>query len=305
MSGELLGMDMDGVVEITESFPHPAGSQEESDVIEYQNEMIRTLKEAHVDQTLVGWYQCSSLESWLTPAFIDTQSLYQSNIPNSIILVIDVLRSSRGFPCVKAFRLKDEFIAMFREKRNKNPALQGNAEIFNELPVSLKLSSLDQLFLLQAVETNAIPVVGVPQVPEIDDLLLRIKGNSILSSTEDVLSEAGRLQHQIRNTVKQNQTFNSQLLRLVSNQWTFNLYFSRYTKTLSAFKLVREPSHQACSSILLALQWNHPAFRSSWRHPAYEWRSPPSLAASLNYRSSLVAASKIYIIYQFILSYRP
>lgn len=214
-SGELLGLDDNGIIEITESYSHPSNLQDESEIVEYQSDMVKLLKEANVDQTPVGCYQCSSLEGWLTPSFIENQSLYQSNIPNSIILVVDILRSSRGPPCVKAFRLKDEFVTLFREKRGRQPNMCLNTEIFVEFPVSLKFSSLDLIFLMQTERLFSMPNLSAPRIPEIEEFLLRIQGNAILSSTEDVLVEAGRLQHHLRNTVKQNQANNSQFLRLV------------------------------------------------------------------------------------------
>lgn len=60
VSGQLLGLDVGGKLEVTNSFPFPAGlSEEQSD--QYQIDMMRHLRTVNVDNNTVGWYQSAYL----------------------------------------------------------------------------------------------------------------------------------------------------------------------------------------------------------------------------------------------------
>lgn len=60
VTGQLLGLDIDGRLEITSSFPLPTNTTE-SDIDNYQIEMMRMMRTVNVDNNTVGWYQSAYL----------------------------------------------------------------------------------------------------------------------------------------------------------------------------------------------------------------------------------------------------
>src|SRR5690554_5626198 len=64
VTGQLLGLDFDSTLEVTNCFPFPSKIGEDDDDgdggnlggAEYQIEMMRCLREVNVDNNTVGWY---------------------------------------------------------------------------------------------------------------------------------------------------------------------------------------------------------------------------------------------------------
>jgi len=112
-TGSLVGMDVNGTLQITNSFPFPAvdpstqdGHQESLHTLAaaapraksnaaYQNEMIKFLREVNVDAQNVGWYTSTSMGNFINTNTIENQFFYQKE-PNerTVALVHDVSRSS-------------------------------------------------------------------------------------------------------------------------------------------------------------------------------------------------------------------
>ncbi|KAL9649100.1 hypothetical protein ABK040_008477 [Willaertia magna] len=123
VTGQLLGLDNGGVLEITNSFPFPSTysdnlTDEERNVEDdrYQIDMLQCLAEVNVDNNTVGWYQSTYFESFMNLTTIDSQYQYQKTLGNKrcIHLVFDPLRTRRGELFVKAYRLTDKFIDAVR-----------------------------------------------------------------------------------------------------------------------------------------------------------------------------------------------
>lgn len=94
VTGQLLGMDVDGRLEVTHSFPflsaldgsagdRPGGMS----TADYQMNMMRCLRDVNVDHSAVGWYQSSFSGSFINSAVIEAQFKYQQSISNSVILI--------------------------------------------------------------------------------------------------------------------------------------------------------------------------------------------------------------------------
>jgi translation initiation factor 3 subunit H len=59
VTGQLLGLDVGSVLEVTNCFPFPMREDDEeadADGANYQLEMMRCLREVNVDNNTVGWY---------------------------------------------------------------------------------------------------------------------------------------------------------------------------------------------------------------------------------------------------------
>ncbi|CAM9315122.1 unnamed protein product [Heterosigma akashiwo] len=142
VAGSLLGLDKEGTLEITHSFPCPSenpegeGANEGIDGQEFQMEMMKMLREVNVDNNCVGWYQSMYLGSFYTNTLIENQFSYQDNLSdNSVVILYDPIQTSNGTLTLKAFRLTQAF--MERNRRGDNGFIRPS-EILEELPVRIR-----------------------------------------------------------------------------------------------------------------------------------------------------------------------
>jgi len=77
-SGHLLGLDVNGVLQITNSYPLPSspedlppGANLETERRRQQALWIKTLSEVNVDNNMVGWYQSAYLGSFMNARVVD------------------------------------------------------------------------------------------------------------------------------------------------------------------------------------------------------------------------------------------
>ena len=77
-SGHLLGLDVNGVLQITNSYPLPSsqddlppGANLETERRKQQDRWIRSLSEVNVDNNMVGWYQSAYLGNFMNSRVID------------------------------------------------------------------------------------------------------------------------------------------------------------------------------------------------------------------------------------------
>mgnify|MGYP002639965479 CR=1 FL=1 len=73
----------------------------------YVTEMLRCMREVNVDNNTVGWYMTSHMNSWLDPngVTVETQYTFQEEMPKSVCLVYDPVRTLSGSVHLKAYRL--------------------------------------------------------------------------------------------------------------------------------------------------------------------------------------------------------
>lgn len=135
-TGSLVGMDVGGILQITNCFPFPtvdasnADAREESiqnaaaaaprakSNVSYQNEMIKMLKEVNVDANSVGWYTSTIMGNFVTINTVENQFFYQKEMnERTVALVYDVSRSTQGSFNLRAFRLSPLFMSSFRENK--------------------------------------------------------------------------------------------------------------------------------------------------------------------------------------------
>jgi translation initiation factor 3 subunit H len=132
-TGSLVGLDGNGVLEVTNTFPFPtvdggnvdshqndasaaaAAAPRAKPNITYQNEMIRHLKEVNVDANNVGWYTSATMGNFINVGFVENMYHYQRDNPATIALVHDVSRSSQGALSLRAFKLTPMFMTAYRE----------------------------------------------------------------------------------------------------------------------------------------------------------------------------------------------
>jgi translation initiation factor 3 subunit H len=241
-------MEDDKCLDLTDTFPFALNIQEELEQEEYQLEMMKTLRDVNVDNNTVGWYQSCSFDSFLSQSLLEAQFNFQSTIPNSIVLIYDQARSVQGPPCLKALRLKPEFMEAIRDKRAKFLNRPIDTRLFDELSVSICLTSLEQIFLVQLTREDVSPV-GFAPVIETELLVQKLVANNLCSSLDDFVAETGRIQHYLRTTAKQQQALNAQLQRLKHD----NAQRSQagedavpVTSVMANFRPTSEPSKLPC-----------------------------------------------------------
>ncbi|KAF2003308.1 hypothetical protein P154DRAFT_591413 [Amniculicola lignicola CBS 123094] len=173
-TGSLVGMDVNGTLQITNSFPFPtvdvpvtdghqqdnasslaaAAPRAKANVI-YQNEMIKFLREVNVDANNVGWYTSTSMGNFINANTIENQFFYQKEMnERTVALVYDVSRSSQGSLNLRAFRLSPSFVAAYKEgKFSTESSLQKSGfryqDILVELPLTIHNSHLLTSYLHQ------------------------------------------------------------------------------------------------------------------------------------------------------------
>ncbi|KAF2266821.1 hypothetical protein CC78DRAFT_614637 [Lojkania enalia] len=171
-TGSLVGMEVNGVLQITNSFPFPsvdipaadghqdtasnlaAGAPRAKSNATYQNEMIKFLREVNVDANNVGWYTSTSMGNFVNVNMIENQHFYQKELnERTVALVHDVSRSSQGSLSLRAFRLSPSFMAAYKEGKFTTESLQKSGlryqDILIELPVTVHNSHLATSLLHQ------------------------------------------------------------------------------------------------------------------------------------------------------------
>lgn len=133
-TGAIVGLDNEGLLEITNTFPFPTADVSNTDGahqndasslaaaapraksnIVYHTEMIRHLKEVNVDANGVGFYTSATMGNFVNLNFIENQYHYQRESEKNVALVHDVSRSAQGALNLRAFQLSQSFMTAFKE----------------------------------------------------------------------------------------------------------------------------------------------------------------------------------------------
>ncbi|KAJ2741943.1 hypothetical protein GGI20_004831 [Coemansia sp. BCRC 34301] len=149
VNGQLLGLEIGGVLEVTNAFAVPTQLGSEEDMTNYQIEMIQSLREVNVDSSSVGWYQSTRLGDFMQQPLLDVQASYQTspNATSSVVLIHDTSKSEQGGNLsLRAFRLSPTYLDLARQGDfgTKDLAERGltYGNILEELPVHVAGSSL-------------------------------------------------------------------------------------------------------------------------------------------------------------------
>jgi len=147
VQGVLLGMVENNRLEVTNCFPFPRHNEEDDfDEVEYQMDMMKKLRHVNVDHLHVGWYQSTYFGMYLNKALMDSQFNYQGSIEESVVLIYDPLRTTKGHLSLKAMRLTKDMMKLYADKDFSPDAVKKagiNFEnMFEEIPVVVKNSHL-------------------------------------------------------------------------------------------------------------------------------------------------------------------
>jgi len=147
VQGVLLGLVEGNRLEVTNCFPFPRHTEDaEFDEVDYQMDMMKKLRHVNVDHLHVGWYQSTYFGMYLNKALLDSQFNYQHSIEESIVLIYDPLRTTKGHLSLKALRLTPAMMKLYADKEFSPEAIKSaniNFEnMFEEVPVVVKNSHL-------------------------------------------------------------------------------------------------------------------------------------------------------------------
>lgn len=163
VAGNLLGLDIDGRLEVTYSFafPQSKADNEPSEPFDdldgqiYQMEMMTKLRDVNIDNNCVGWYQSMTMGTIFNLDVVNYQYSYQSAedlSENSIVIFYDSALSRKGDMVLKAFRLSEKFMEL---KRSKITQLLRPSEILEELPLTIRTTGYMSAYLRCLQDTHA------------------------------------------------------------------------------------------------------------------------------------------------------
>ncbi|KAF9024523.1 hypothetical protein BGZ52_010852 [Haplosporangium bisporale] len=147
VTGQLMGLDVNGVLEVTHSFPMPKNQESEDfEGSTYQLQMMRCLREVNVDDNSVGWYQSTNMGNFMNQSLIEHQYEFQQALSKSVLIIHDVSRSAMGNLNLRALRLTPAFMKLYKENKFTTEALAKAkltfSNIFEELPITIRNSAL-------------------------------------------------------------------------------------------------------------------------------------------------------------------
>lgn len=135
-TGSLVGMDVEGTLEVTNSFPFPvvempteshsdnaapnpaAAAPRAKSNVAYQTEMVRMIREVNIDANNAGWYTSANMGNFVNMNVIENQFFYQKELnERTVALVHDVSRSAQGSLSLRAFRLSAKFMEAFKDNK--------------------------------------------------------------------------------------------------------------------------------------------------------------------------------------------
>eukprot|EP00064_Thunnus_orientalis_P013814 superscaffoldBa00002306_g13854 len=162
VQGVLLGLVVDDRLEITNCFPFPQHTEDDADFdeVQYQMEMMRSLRHVNIDHLHVGWYQSTYYGSFVSRALLDSQFSYQHAIEESVVLIYDPIKTAQGSLSLKAYRLTPKLMEICKEKDFTPEALKkasiGFEHMFEEVPIVIKNSHLISVLMWELEEKSTV-----------------------------------------------------------------------------------------------------------------------------------------------------
>ncbi|KAG9355383.1 hypothetical protein JZ751_000221, partial [Albula glossodonta] len=128
--------------------------------VQYQMEMMRSLRHVNIDHLHVGWYQSTYYGSFVSRALLDSQFSYQHAIEESVVLIYDPIKTAQGSLCLKAYRLTPKLMEICKEKDFSPEGLKkaniGFEHMFEEVPIVIKNSHLINVLMWELEEKSTV-----------------------------------------------------------------------------------------------------------------------------------------------------
>ena len=187
---------------------------------------MKNLRESNVDTNTVGWYQTCSFDAFVSSNLTEAQLIYQSTIPSSIVLIIDVSKISLSLPIARAFQIRQNYRELLIQA-SADPEVDKFNLIFKEFPVKIHTSILDKLFLNQEVSRNKFMALSpISSLSEISEFAANLF-SSLIECTDDSIAEVGKLQYSLRTIIKNSQAAARNKKVLLSSIVSANSFFRK------------------------------------------------------------------------------
>ncbi|GJJ08848.1 hypothetical protein Clacol_003068 [Clathrus columnatus] len=175
--GLLLGLDLDGTLEVSNCFAMPNSSDEDERTgkaaARYQSAMLRSLKEVQSDDSIVGFYQSTTLGAFFSQTLVDSLAAQRDRLRRGGVVVVH----ARGNAAFRAFRLTPSFIDAYKRKKfNTQSLIQHRltfSSILEEVPLVIRTNALMNALIGTFTEAtqepyedpagSVIPTLAVPQ----------------------------------------------------------------------------------------------------------------------------------------------
>jgi len=221
-AGILLGMvDVDRL-EVTNCFAFPR-CEVDFDEAQYQIDVQKAYRNINIDHLQVGWFQPASHGQFMNRAFLDTQMSYQASIDESVAIVYDPLKTTKGCLSMKAFRITQKVMDLYNkpnplvsiESLKKNDVTYSN--MFIEVPIEVKVSPLSNILLHKLQRENPVPekieFLNLSHGASLEQQL-----RLITTSLDELNQESTKFSQYQRSVAKYNQQkANQQQRRLLEN----------------------------------------------------------------------------------------
>jgi translation initiation factor 3 subunit H len=168
--GLLLGLDLDGILEVSNSFALPNHVGEDDDKYakssaRHQASMLRSLKEVQADDSVIGFYQATTLGAFLNQTLVDTQAIHQDKLRHGgIVIVHDLSQTTRGNASFRAYRLTPAFMDAYKKSNFSTTSLMNHrltfSSILEEVPLKIRTNALLSAFLGRLVESSTEGLSG-------------------------------------------------------------------------------------------------------------------------------------------------
>ncbi|XP_078434665.1 translation initiation factor 3 subunit H1 [Wolffia australiana] len=210
VTGQLLGLDVGSVLEVTNCFPFPTREEDEeteTDGASYQLEMMRCLREVNVDNNTVGWYQSTLFGSFQTVELIETFLNYQENIRRCVCIIYDPSRSEQGVLALKAMKLSDSFMDLYRSNNFTGDKLREKnltwVDIFEEIPIKVSNSALISAFMTELETDSPVTQCDFDRLQFSTNNFVERNVEFMTECMEDLTVEQQKFQYYHRNLSRQ------------------------------------------------------------------------------------------------------
>ncbi|KAF7307006.1 Eukaryotic translation initiation factor 3 subunit H [Mycena indigotica] len=166
--GLLLGLDLDGTLEVSNSFalPHHVSDEDDKSAkssAKYQASMLRSLREVQADDSVVGFYQATSLGAFFNQNLVEIQAIHQDKLRHGgVVIVHDVSLTARGNASFRAFRLTPSFLDAYKKSNFSTTSLISHrltfSAILEEIPLQVRVNPLLGSFLSKLTQSSPSPL---------------------------------------------------------------------------------------------------------------------------------------------------
>ncbi|CAA2957492.1 eukaryotic translation initiation factor 3 subunit H [Olea europaea subsp. europaea] len=169
--------------------------------------MMRCLREVNVDNNTVGWYQSTLFGSFQTVELIETFMNYQENIRRCVCIVYDPSRSNQGVLALKALKLADSFMDLYKNNNFTGEKLREKnlswVDIFEEIPIKVSNSALISAFMTELETDTPVKQCGYDRLQLSTNPFLERNMEFLIECMDDLSMEQQKFQFYYRNLSRQ------------------------------------------------------------------------------------------------------